>query len=525
MKHLRRRNPAPVALLGLTLALGVTDPLAASELQGEPFVSICNQESVIEAHPRVCNTGLQPGRFQVQASSLPAGNIPSGACTMTGLTNFRLAEAQPVLVPAGSCVDLHLQADKPVGMGVNDTLCFHLEANEVGGIQTYESSTIVTNGGIFCAEPTYGSSTVLPQGQVVPMTFTVHNTNPQPETFEYQFQSVGNLGEDPVVSLNGGPAGAPADGQVVVPAFGERQVAVEVTLTEAVDTNQRVLLVDRNSHTVLASRGFISLDTSPCVAGDSTLCVGGGRFEVKALWRDFQGQTGVGHAGGLTSDTGYFWFFNPENIEVVIKVLDARYINEHYWIFFGALSTVEYTLTIRDTLTGESKSYNNPSGVLASKGDISALPGYEPVPASLLADPELQAALVGAVTVEETRPAEGAPLPAIDACTADPYTLCLQGGKFQVQIDWTTATGNGRGRATAVTSETGYFWFFSQNNVEIVIKVLDGRDINDHWWVFFGALSDVSYTVVVTDTTTGVSRTYHNTQGTLASVADLEAFE
>ncbi len=75
------------------------------------------------------------------------------------------------------------------------------------------------------------------------------------------------------------------------------------------------------------------------------------------------------------------------------------------------------------------------------------------------------------------------------------FTLCVQNGKFQIQVDWTTpAAGDGRGRASAMTLETGYFWFFSQNNVEVVIKVLDGRTINGHWWVFFGALSDVSAT-------------------------------
>ena len=39
-----------------------------------------------------------------------------------------------------------------------------------------------------------------------------------------------------------------------------------------------------------------------------------------------------------------------------------------------------------------------------------------------------------------------------------------------------------------------------------------------------GALSDVEYDVLVTDTTTGQSKTYHNPAGTLASVADTKAF-
>jgi hypothetical protein len=42
--------------------------------------------------------------------------------------------------------------------------------------------------------------------------------------------------------------------------------------------------------------------------------------------------------------------------------------------------------------------------------------------------------------------------------------------------------------------------------------------------VFYGALSDVAYTVTVTDTTTGAVRTYVNAQGTVASRADTAAF-
>jgi hypothetical protein len=57
-----------------------------------------------------------------------------------------------------------------------------------------------------------------------------------------------------------------------------------------------------------------------------------------------------------------------------------------------------------------------------------------------------------------------------------------------------------------------------------MIKVLDGRAINGRFWVFYGALSDVDYTLTVTDTQTGQQKTYHNPRGTLASRADTQAF-
>ncbi len=75
-----------------------------------------------------------------------------------------------------------------------------------------------------------------------------------------------------------------------------------------------------------------------------------------------------------------------------------------------------------------------------------------------------------------------------------------------------------------VSSDTGYFWFFDETNVELMLKVLDGRGVNGKFWVLYGALSNVEYTITVTDTQTLNVRKYDNTSGTLASVADTSAF-
>jgi hypothetical protein len=54
--------------------------------------------------------------------------------------------------------------------------------------------------------------------------------------------------------------------------------------------------------------------------------------------------------------------------------------------------------------------------------------------------------------------------------------------------------------------------------------VLDGRGVNGSFWFFYGALSNVEYTLTVTDTTTGAVRTYRNPVGNFASVGDTGAF-
>ena len=111
------------------------------------------------------------------------------------------------------------------------------------------------------------------------------------------------------------------------------------------------------------------------------------------------------------------------------------------------------------------------------------------------------------------------------ACVADSSTLCLNGGRFRVQVAFQTPSiPAGIGTAVPLTADTGYFWFFSAGNVELAIKVLDGRAFNNKFWVFYGALSDVAYTITVTDTATGAVKTYSNPSGRLASVADTSAF-
>ena len=99
----------------------------------------------------------------------------------------------------------------------------------------------------------------------------------------------------------------------------------------------------------------------PCVPSDTRLCLNGGRFQVEAQWTA-NGTTGPGHAVSLTSDTGYFWFFNAANIEAVVKVLNACALNQRYWFFAGGLTDVKVHLTVTDTRTGAVKAYDNPRG-------------------------------------------------------------------------------------------------------------------------------------------------------------------
>ncbi|HSD72359.1 MAG TPA: trypsin-like peptidase domain-containing protein [Thermoanaerobaculia bacterium] len=112
---------------------------------------------------------------------------------------------------------------------------------------------------------------------------------------------------------------------------------------------------------------------STCTPNATTLCLNGNRFKVETAWRvASQGTGGSGVAVPLSGDTGYFWFFSSGNVELVVKALDGRAVNGYYWIFYGALSDVEYTITVTDTSNGAVKTYSNPQGQMASRSDTSA---------------------------------------------------------------------------------------------------------------------------------------------------------
>jgi hypothetical protein len=259
-----------------------------------------------------------------------------------------------------------------------------------------------------------------------------------------------------------------------------------------------------------------------CVAGSEVLCLGGGRFEARVDWKNpFTGQTGTGKALPLTGDTGSFWFFDAANLELMIKVLDGGAVNGHFWVFYGSLSNVEYTVTVTDTETGAAKTYHNAPFEFASRADVEAFPSAS-APASASAS---ASAPPPAATVAST-PAAGAPVklsPPIFCGT--PESLCLA-GQFDVRVSFVDPrTGStGQGKVVPLTGDTGAFWFFDPANLELMVKVLDAQGVNGHVWVFYGALSDVEYTITVTHTETGATRTYHNAPHHLASGTDLTAF-
>ena len=106
----------------------------------------------------------------------------------------------------------------------------------------------------------------------------------------------------------------------------------------------------------------VTSGTPTCTPNDFTLCLDGGRFRVQSSWTRPDQTNGSGHAMGLTSDTGYFWFFDPTNVEVIVKVLEGCGTNSYRWVFASGLTNVFVSITVTDIVTNDMKTYTNAQG-------------------------------------------------------------------------------------------------------------------------------------------------------------------
>ncbi len=128
-------------------------------------------------------------------------------------------------------------------------------------------------------------------------------------------------------------------------------------------------------------------------------------------------------------------------------------------------------------------------------------------------------------------------------CVADATTFCLDHGRFKVRAQWVTAEpvavegqpdpiSTGWGQTLTLVKSTGatvdgggVAWFFSSDNPELLIKVINGCVLNSYYWVFFSAGTDVGFQITVTDTLTGRMKVYQNNVGVAAvPIEDTSAF-
>ncbi len=260
----------------------------------------------------------------------------------------------------------------------------------------------------------------------------------------------------------------------------------------------------------------------PCSAEDGRICLGGDRFQVAMRWADGAGgSSGAATGVPLTEDSGYFWFFREENVEALVKVLDACAPPfNRFWVFAAGLTNVATELEVLDSWSGVTYRHSTDQGpAFAPVLDTSAF--------ATCGVPEPTGA-IGAVRSAPPSHRSGAGSGSSGPCVEGPTRLCLGGGRFAVEATWTTSSGStGVAQAAPLTSDTGTFWFFNADNLELIVKVLDACGPPfDRFWVFAAGLTNVEVSLHVTDLVTSETWTRTNPLGqAFQPILDTGAFD
>ncbi len=282
-------------------------------------------------------------------------------------------------------------------------------------------------------------------------------------------------------------------------------------------------------------------DTATCIPTAQRLCLNGGRFEVTAT-QTTGGPEQVAGAVGLTPDTGYFWFFGQANVEVVTKVVDGCGFGNRFWVFAAGLTDVGVRLRVRDIRTGLVNEYANPlrrafpplqdtfafdsCSALTAQGfePLMVFEGREAAPVDAG-----DAAAVSQRFADELERELWAQEVAARWAEIRPQSrdnVLLNNSRFRIEATFRAPNQPSKpADAVKVTDETAYFWFFDQNNVEVVFKLVNACGVNGQYWFFAAGLTNVQVDITVTDTKNGKSRTYSNPQGVaFVPIQDTSAF-
>ena len=281
-----------------------------------------------------------------------------------------------------------------------------------------------------------------------------------------------------------------------------------------------------------------------CIPASTPLVFDGG-YEVSLCYETAEGLVGEGRGGIWASgQAGLLWFFDRDNAEVLVKVLDGCSYNGRRWVYVAPVTDVAFNLHVTSP-NGRRWTHRNRLGVTAvARSDnfafvcstddeaiaASALPGAP------LADRVAQVAEVAEAGRGRTlRPAaagtEGVSRSPIAAgeytdCVPTSSPLIFDGG-YEVSLCYETAeglVGEGRGGIWA-SGQAGLLWFFDRENAEALIKVLDGCAYNGSRWIYVAPVTDLAFNLHVTSPN-GRRWTWRNRLGETASTtSDTSAFD
>ena len=271
--------------------------------------------------------------------------------------------------------------------------------------------------------------------------------------------------------------------------------------------------------TVTSSRGSATSSRILSVTESNTLrLINSHPFDVTLTATDPRtGKTGQGQVISQNDIYGIFSIpditSNAGNPEVVVKMVDATGIGQSYWVFYGALTDLNYTLSVREVATGTTKSYNDArvGTTVCGKFDTS---GFGPPSVGA------EAAIWSGVTPAQAQAGETT----LTLLSAHPFDVTLSASDPR-----TGKTGRGQ-----VIAQNDIFGIFSlpditgnADNPEVIVKMVDASGIGQNYWVFYAALTDLNYTLAVKETATGNTKTYSDARvgTTVCGKFDTSGFE
>lgn len=247
-----------------------------------------------------------------------------------------------------------------------------------------------------------------------------------------------------------------------------------------------------------------------------------GRFTVQVRYRNqFENPPVEGILKGRSlfsspiSETAIFTFGDPLVVELMVRVSDARPFANRIDLFYGAISDVEFFIDVTDTLTGISKSYHKPPFELTGEVDRVSFPATP--------SPGLQDGIDALVAQTVTR--------GITPST-DSNTIRLLNNRYEVRMHYRNQFENpavegyllARSIASSPTTETAVFYFNTPESVEWLVRFSDARPFATRIDLFHGGLSDVEFTIEVTDTVTGQHKEYHKDPFSLSGLVDRTSY-
>ncbi len=133
-------------------------------------------------------------------------------------------------------------------------------------------------------------------------------------------------------------------------------------------------LMDPPAGPLGGSSGAGSSGAGACVPTPKRLCLNGKRFAAEVRYRNPSnpGQMLNATKAKHKDRSGTFWFFDPANEEVGVKIIDGSAQNGHFWVLHGGATDIHYEVTVTDTQTGASKTYVQAAGSYCGSADTQA---------------------------------------------------------------------------------------------------------------------------------------------------------